>query len=397
MLKDLKEKDLQQILRSKNLRQRLAHEDPLWFALIYLWHHFEHAFAPFQAEMFHLIRQPKHEFIVIMAFRESGKSTIMNMANILWSILGKPQKRFAVIVSRTQEQAKNHFNNIKEELLGNELLREDFGPFTEDESDWKKMSLELDYRDSRILSVSQEQSIRGIKHKSIRPDLIVCDDLEDSSARFEPAKRDELYGRFVSEILPLGNQKTRIVVLGNLICEDSLLMRLKNEIDQQKQRGLFRAYPIIDNDRRILWPDKFANLEKIKQLWKKFPKGVWRREFLLKLAGGDDDSELGIMLLPERDGGENERPDTQIDPPRQRSVTPRQRALIPPMKKFHISPPEKISGVIIYSSEHEKFECLRLFDNLYLDEPMMDPPEKLEREVQEPEQASRKDAPGETA
>ena len=124
---------IEQIRDNQRVRQQLAFEDPMWFCLLYLRHHFKYSFAPFHLEMFHIIRQTDDDFIVVIAFRESGKSTILNMANVLWSILGKPKKNFAIVLSKTQEQAKNHFSNIKHELEHNELLREDFGPFTEHE------------------------------------------------------------------------------------------------------------------------------------------------------------------------------------------------------------------------------------------------------------------------
>src|SRR3989344_7944088 len=213
-------KELQSILMNQRLRRMLAYEDPLWFCLVYLRHYFECPFAPFHKEMFHLIKHPEHRFIVMMAFRGSGKSTIMNLANALWSILGKPQKKFVLIMSQTQEQAKNHFGNIKTELMYNELLRSDFGPFTDNEADWKKTSLELEYHESRIMSVSVEQGVRGLKYGPNRPSLIICDDVEDSTPKGEMDRRS-FYSYFTSEVMPLGDDKTKTIMLGNLVNKHS--------------------------------------------------------------------------------------------------------------------------------------------------------------------------------
>ncbi|MFH1235569.1 MAG: hypothetical protein V1685_01360, partial [Parcubacteria group bacterium] len=282
MAKAISKKEIEAILANGNLRKSLAREDPLWFCLIYLRHHLEFPLAPFHLEMLHLLKHPKYAFIAVMAFRESGKSIIMNTANVLWSILGQPQKKFAVVVSKTQEQAKTHFSNLKEELLHNELLRADFGPFAEDEREWNKMSLELLYHSSKIVSISMEQSVRGMKYGALRPDLIVCDDIEDISSEQEESKRNETLQRFSSEILPLGSSGTRIIILGNLICQESLLMRLKKDIADGRIDGIFRAYPIIDDRRRILWPEKYRSIESVRKLSKRFPIVVWVREFLLK-------------------------------------------------------------------------------------------------------------------
>lgn len=232
-----------------------------------------------------MLKKPEHKFITIMAFRGSGKSTIMNMGAALWSILGAPQKQFVIIVSQTQEQAKNHFMNIKEELKTNELLREDFGPFADDEAEWKKMSLELIYHEAKIVSVSLEQSIRGIKYGMIRPDLIICDDIEDTGTAKDDIARASAWQKLTSEVLPLGSQGTRIIVLGNLVCPDSLLMRLKKKIDEGYLEGVFRAYPLLDDERRILWPDRFPDLESVQRMKNRFTGGVWAREFLLKILG----------------------------------------------------------------------------------------------------------------
>ena len=268
MGKEISKKELDLIVQNKKLRQKLAYEDPLWFFLIYMRKYMEFPLAPFQKDMFKLLRDSRNKLITIMAFRNSGKSTIMNTTNTLWSILGTRQNKFIVIVGQTQEQAKTHFANIKEELEHNPLLKEDFGPFHGNESVWKKLSLELEYHGSKIVCVSREQSVRGFKYGANRPDLIICDDLEDSFS-FEDKKISEnMYNRFVSEILPLGNEDTRIIVLGNLISGDSLLVKLKEQIKEKKMNGIFRAYPLLDDNEKIMWLEKFktmANIGKLKK------------------------------------------------------------------------------------------------------------------------------------
>ena len=274
---------LTRIRGNKRIRQRLTYEDPLWFALLYLGDHFTRPLAPFHAEMFHMVRSPHHMFVATMAFRESGKSTILNMTNALWSILGKPGKRFVVIIGKTQEQAKSHFASIKSELQHNELLKHDFGPFIESEDKWNKLSLELEYHGSKILCVTRDQSLRGIKYGQFRPDLIICDDLEDTLSYQRP-EQDALYSWFGSEILPLGSANTRIVVLGNLLFEHSFLMRLREDIRENKIPGVFRAYPLLDDNGLCLWESKFPDAAAILKLRAQLSQEVWAREYLLALG-----------------------------------------------------------------------------------------------------------------
>lgn len=284
---DLQKVNVDEIRANKRLRQTLAYEDPLWFSLLYLRHHFSHPFAPFHLEMFHLIRGDC-DFMAVMAFRESGKSTILSTAHALWSILGKPQKRFVLMIGKTQEQAKNHFANIKQELQTNELLQEDFGPFTEGTDEWNKLSLELEYQGSKILALGRDQSVRGLKYGSYRPDLIICDDLEDTQAR-TPAERQAMYKWFQQEVQPLGSAGTRIVVLGNYLFADSLLLQLRTDILEGRTQGIFRAYPLLDDDGRCLWKERYPTKRSIRALRSQFNGNAWASEYLLVPHSSDSD------------------------------------------------------------------------------------------------------------
>ena len=366
MTNDIDLKKIEQVLGNQNLRKSLAYEDPLWFCLIYLRHHLSYPLAPFHREMGHILKDPKHQLIVVMAFRESGKSTIMNTGNILWSILGKPQKKFAVIVSQTQDQAKSHFMSIKDELLSNDLLRADFGPFADNEAEWKKMSLEFVYHESKIQSVSLEQSIRGLKHGTVRPDLIVCDDIEDVSTAKDETSRNVAWQRLTSEILPLGSKGTRIIILGNLICPDSLLMRLKKQINKGRLSGTFRAYPLLDDERRILWPERFPDIDSVREMKSHFTSGVWTREFLLKILGwydGRDDDDNHARILDGR------------EPRYTAEKVIYQIPLVDQMKPFIISVPIDTPRKDFTIADDASYQ--RYYGNVDIDSPMMSAEEYL--------------------
>ena len=345
-MKHISAKELEKIRGNKRVRQRLAYESPLWFALFYLRHHMSAPLAPFHMEMFHMVQEKKYNFVVVMAFRESGKSTIMNMANILWSILGKPGKKFAIIVSNTQEQAKNHFLNIKAELESNEALREDFGPFTENEAAWNRLSLELDYCGAKILSISRDQRVRGLKHNQYRPDLIVCDDLEDSVSAVDRTQAAALSQWFESEILPLGNADTTVIVLGNLLTHywgdpqmnrESFILRLRLDIQLGKINGVFRAYPLIDDRGKNLWQSRYPNRKAMMALRTRVSLGIWVREYLLKSYGQNNEDGPNIHFKREH----SIRDDLEKYPGSFMRREP-QKALVPQMKEFAIRAPEHV-------------------------------------------------------
>jgi hypothetical protein len=100
---------------------------------------------------------------------------------------------------------------------------------------------------ARITVASAEQSIRGIRHNEHRPDLIICDDVEDVQSTKTREGRDKTYHWLRGEVVPAGDRNTRLIIVGNLLHEDSLLMRIKDEIAKGKAKGIFKEYPLIDN------------------------------------------------------------------------------------------------------------------------------------------------------
>ena len=79
-----------------------------------------------------------------------------------------------------------------------------------------------------------DQSTRGIRHKNHRPDLIIADDIENIQSMKTREGRDNLQEWFTKELIPIGDpRKTKIVLLGNMLHRDSLLMRIKEGIDKK--------------------------------------------------------------------------------------------------------------------------------------------------------------------
>lgn len=272
---------INQILSDKAIRRAVTRKSHYWFFSIFLSHYIEFEIAPFQQEMFELTEQTNHKLIVVMAYRGSGKSTIMNLSYALWAILGVLQKKFVLIVSKTQSQAKNHLQNIRDELMRNELLKQDLGPFESDDTNWGLSSLVLPKMEARITATSREQSVRGIRFGHLRPDLIICDDLEDSTSVKSQADRDTTYNWLTSEVLATGDAHTNVIVLGNLLHEDSLLMRLRADILSQKT-NVFRAYPFSDDKKQILWPGKYDTKERAESFELSIPdEDLWNLEYLL--------------------------------------------------------------------------------------------------------------------
>jgi hypothetical protein len=131
--------------------------------------------------------------------------------------------------------------NIRTELEGNDVLKKDLGPFQEESDEWGSFSLVFKKHGARITVASSEQSIRGIRHNEHRPDLIICDDVEDVQSTKTREGRDKTYNWLRGEVIPAGDKNTRLIIVGNLLHEDSLLMRIKDEISKGKAKGILKS------------------------------------------------------------------------------------------------------------------------------------------------------------
>ncbi len=273
------------IEKDGKVRRAIAKESHLVFFHYYFHEAIQYPTADFQKEIIDQT-QENLPLLIVVAFRGSAKSTILSLSYPLWAIMGKKKKKFVVLVSQTQYQARQLLLNVKQTLENNRLLRSDFGPFVYTDTDqWNAGSLYLKDYDAKIIAISTEQSIRGIRHGSNRPDLIICDDIEDTSSVTSSELRNKKEKWFKSEIVPTGDLNTEIVMIGNLLHQDALLMRLGEELREEQRDGKFFYYPLLNDKGVALWPQKFPDEATISFLRRQVNNQVtWMREYLLKIV-----------------------------------------------------------------------------------------------------------------
>ena len=294
-IKDIREV-LAAIAKDPRVRQSVARENHLMFFLIYLPHYVTHHVAGFQKDIFRITEIVDNKLTCIVAFRGSGKSTLITLSYALWAILGKHQKKFVLIIGRTQAQARQYMLNLRSELEGNKLLRSDMGPFQEETGgEWAMSSLVFKNTRARIMVASVDQSVRGLRHNEHRPDLIILDDIEDLNSARTMEGRNKTYDWFTREIVPLGDIHTRIMLVGNLLHEDSLMMRLQANIEKGEQDGIYKWFPLLNKNGYCLWPEKFDTPEKIEALRRTIGNELaWRQEYLLEII-----SDATRVVFPE--------------------------------------------------------------------------------------------------
>ncbi len=273
------------MINDKNVRRELSRKSFRLFFGAYFEHYMKYSLAPFHTEMFEMAQDPRNQTIVIMAARNSAKSSIMNTALSIWSVLGAPQNKFVIIASRTQQKAKQHFMNMRRELEDNALLRSDLGPFETEEGEWGS-AIVLTEHDARITFASVEQSLRGVRHKQYRIDLLIADDIEDADSVRTIDGRNQTYNWLTRDAMPASDlEKVRFVLLGTLLHEDSVMMRFKKDIEMSKRSGIYREYPVIDRSGLILWKGKYPDEAAIEiERLRIGDDKAWAQEFLLRIV-----------------------------------------------------------------------------------------------------------------
>ncbi len=280
---------IDKMMVDRKVRKEIVRNSHIMFFNFYFAHYVKYETAPFQKEMFHLTENELNQNLYFVSFRGSGKSTIITTSYPLWSILGMQQKKFIVLIFQTTAQAKQHMANLRHELEQNQLLKNDLGPFKEESDQWGSESIVFSESKARIKVMSTEQSIRGVRHQEHRPDLIIADDIQDLASCKTQDSRDKIYQWYKGEVIPAGDMKTRIIIVGNLLHNDSLLMRIKTEINEYKHEGVFKEYPFLNQDGECLWKGKFTTDESIQKLKQNTASEVsWQREYLLKIIPEDD-------------------------------------------------------------------------------------------------------------
>jgi predicted phage terminase large subunit-like protein len=192
--------------------------------------------------------------IAVAAPRSHAKSSFLSKAFPIHEIVYRKRK-YIILISETPTVSSANLEWIKTQLQHNEKLRRDFGALLhakqqmnprdnssefiawEDLGDGRQRQLTL------VQAASSGQALRGRNWNGNRPDLIVCDDLEDKRNTNTEQLRQELKDWFSQVVIPLGDpegKKTALVFMGTTVHHASLLIEvIKNRSDFESR--VFRA------------------------------------------------------------------------------------------------------------------------------------------------------------
>lgn len=277
------------VTNNKTARIELTRKSHKAFFGTYFGDYIKYPSADIHHRLFDLTQNDKIRFAVAMTFRGSAKSTICTMSYPIWAILGEQQKHFVLIVGKTIEQTKKFIDAIKREFETNTMLQNDFGAVSEETTPWNSTALTFQKYDAQIAGISVEQSMRGVRFKHYRPDVLILDDIEDTASVRMQESRDKLEDWFNSDLLGVGDIGTRVIMIANNLHEDSL----PNRIIAKVKAGTFDAQvikcPLIGKKGVCAWPGKFPDKASIAAFKRSFPSTkTWRQEYQLEIIPPDE-------------------------------------------------------------------------------------------------------------
>lgn len=183
-----------------------------------------------------------NKYIAIAAPRESAKTTLLDFTLPAHRICFK-KKRFIVLCSNTFGKAAKNLQTIKEELINSAEIKTIHGKITlvKDAEGDAIFQMEDGWR-TNVICKGYEQlpSIRGVKFGAWRPDLIICDDLEDDMMVQNPDRRRKLQDDYDTALVPAGDKELcQFIVIGTVLHDDALMSKLVNKKHYPEYRKLF--------------------------------------------------------------------------------------------------------------------------------------------------------------
>lgn len=186
---------------------------------------------PFHREVYSDLQNQSLKRLAVIAPRGHAKSTATSIVYPLWKICHHPadDDYFCILISESQAQSINFLTVIKNNLMGNHLLRAYYGDlvgekWTEDEIVTKN--------NCRIVSKGTGQKIRGLLMGSnaiTRPKDIIMDDFESENNSDTHDKIDKNIKWITKAVEPSLADDGRLITIGTIVHERAYLNRLRKD------------------------------------------------------------------------------------------------------------------------------------------------------------------------
>lgn len=245
----------------------------------------------------------KYPKIAIAAPRAHAKTSGITLGYGLTTLLFR-ERKFMLLVSDTEAQSSLFLGTFKQQLQDNRELIELFQLQTDVNG---KVVFEKDtetdiivcFKDGhkfRIIAKGAEQKLRGLLWNGSRPDIIICDDMENDELVMNKDRREKMRRWFYSALLPCLSASGVIRVVGTILHMDSLLERLmpENQLIGTQKRDLIQEDLKVWTNRRTPWKSiryRAHDLGYTKFLWhQRYDKEYFQQKYHDYLLQGIPDA-----------------------------------------------------------------------------------------------------------
>jgi len=178
----------------------------------------------------------KYPRVALAAPRAHAKTSGITLGYGIATLLFR-ERKFMLLVSDTEAQASLFLGLFKQQLLDNPEVIELFGLAknvngqvdVEKDTETDVIFKFKDGAKFRIIAKGAEQKLRGLVWEGSRPDIVLCDDMENDELVMNKDRREKMRRWFYSALMPSLATKGVIRVVGTILHMDSLLERLMPE------------------------------------------------------------------------------------------------------------------------------------------------------------------------
>lgn len=244
--------DFYTLLADSAGRVALTKDDPLLFACVYLANKLSSAETGYQISQarFHmeqyewartgLVGQKKfaEERQAVVAGRGFGKSTVYFLILPLWALAHK-HRRFVVAFADVADQALAHLANFRKQIDENAALRQDFPELCTPKKDNRGMSVSDTKRKYQSASgitftcAGMDNGVRGLNDDGVRPDWIICDDIEPSEGNYSAYQASQRLSTLLEQVFYL-NTSAVVSIVGTVTMDGSIIHQIKKSVTESE-------------------------------------------------------------------------------------------------------------------------------------------------------------------
>lgn len=238
---------------------------------VWIWDKIQHLSLPTHHKIIgrylsHLYHQEGRRYALLMAFRNSGKSTLMGLF-CAWALSQNPNLK-VLILSADSDLSRKMSTHIQR-LLEQHPCCQGLKPQNPKEWAGGRFTVQRTCgdRDPSVLAKGLLSNLTGT-----RADIIICDDVEVPKTADTAAKRADMRLK-LNELNYILSPNGLILYVGTPHAKDTIY-----DVPDSWEKLIF---PLIDEEGQSTWPERFS-LEKIKQIRASTTPAKFSSQMLLK-------------------------------------------------------------------------------------------------------------------